>query len=678
MLAAMTRWAVTGLASAFVVAVVVVPPVSGRQVVGGVAPPVSGQPQRDVTPPPANRRVPVGTATITGTITAADSGRPVRGVRVTVNGNTAPLSSLLTSPARAGGAAGPTVIPSARGGMTVIGSASQIQSGVGGMSASRTAITDAQGVFVIEHLPAGQYSISASRTSYLTTSYGQKRPAGPGSIIPVADGQKLNLTLQLIRGGVISGTVFNEDGEPMAQSQVQVWRLAMNNGMKRLQRSNGTSTDDRGAYRISGLQPGDYLVSATANNSDAMMADRMLADTALIEAAIASGAIQPPGAPGQPATVAIPVPQTAQNRLGFEGQPLGFVPVFHPANSEARNATMIHVAGGDEHRFIDIQVRPITASNIVGSVTNLPGQDLGVQLMLINEDSFIDTTNSARVEENGQFVFRNVSPGKYTILADVVPQPRPMVVNGVSTQRVGPLPPLEDSQKWWGRESVSVEGQGLVPVSITLRPGRSISGSVIFEMARPPDLTRQRITVSLQVAPDSVQTRYSQLPQAQVGPDGRFTINGVSPGRYQIRASGFMKSAFIDGKDTLDFPFDFTGESDVMNAQITLTDQISEIGGTLTDMLGKPGADETIIIASTDDRHWTPGSRRIAYTRARVDGQYVFRNLPAGTYMIAVVTDLDFGMQYDPELLKSIAASTSTRVTLGDGEKVVKDLRVSR
>jgi hypothetical protein len=230
----------------------------------------------------------------------------------------------------------------------------------------------------------------------------------------------------------------------------------------------------------------------------------------------------------------------------------------------------------------------------------------------------------------------------------------------------------------WGRESVTVEGQGIVPASITLRPGRSISGSVIFDMARPPDLTRQRMTVSLQMAPDSPQTRYSQLPQAQIGPDGRFSINGVSPGRYQIRASGFMKSAVIDGKDTLDFPFDLTGETDITNAALTVTDQISEIGGTLTDNLGKPGADETIIIASTDDRHWTPGSRRIAFTRARYDGQYVFRNLPSGSYMIAVVTDLDFGMQYDVELLKSIAATASTRVTIGDGEKLVRDLRVSR
>lgn len=675
MLGAMTQGVALRLAGAFIVVVVVVPPVSGRQVVGGVPPAASGQPQRDPQAQPANRRVPVGTSVIKGTVTAADTGRPVRGVRVTVNGNTSPLTSLLTPPARAGGAG---TAPLGRGGLVAPTRGESFQVS-GSMNASRTALTDAQGMFVIDHLPAGQYSISASRTTYLTTSYGQKRPAGPGSTMAVTEGQTVAVSLQMVRGGVISGTVFSEDGEPMAQTQVQVWRLAMNNGIKRLQRSNGASTDDRGAYRISGLQPGDYLVSATANNSDQMMADRMLADTSLIEQAIASGAIQPPATAGQPSTVMIPVPQAAQNR-GFDGQPPGYVPVFHPASTDARNATMLRVVGGDEHRFIDIQVRPVQATNIVGTVTNPIGEDLAIQVMLMNDDPYVDTTSGAQIgseQQSNQFIFRNVAPGKYTIHAEVIPS-RTKMVNGIRTTIQGALPPLEDSQKLWGRDSVTVDGQGIVTSSITLRPGKSISGSVIFDMARPPDLTRQRMTVSLQVAPDSPQPRYSQLPQAQVGPDGRFTINGVSPGRYQIRASGFMKSAVVDGKDSLDFPFDFSGEADVTNAVLTVTDQISEIGGTLTDTLGKPRADETIIIASTDDRHWTPGSRRIAYTRARYDGQYVVRNLPSGSYMIAVVTDLDFGMQYDPELLKSIAATASTRVTIEDGEKVVRDLRVSR
>ena len=625
----------------------------------------AGQAQRDQLAQPSVRRVPVGTSVIAGTVTAADTGRPLRGVRVTVNGVT-PLAS------RTGGPGLTPAVPAGRG------SAPQVSSS-GPLNASRIAVTDAQGGFVIEHLPAGQYSISASRNSFLTTNYGQKRPTGPGTTVLLGEGQKLTLTMQLLRGGVIAGTVFGEDGDPVAQTQVQVWRFAMNNGIKRLQRAGGGGTDDRGAFRISGLQPGDYFVSATVNNSDAMMAERMLADTALIEQAIAAGAIQAGAAPGLPATVAIPIPQPPQNRVpGFDNSPPGYVPVFHPSTIDPRNATMIRVAGGDEHRFADIQVRLAQASNIVGSVTNPPGPDLGVQVFLSNDDAFLDSPTSTRADANGQFVFRNIPPGKYTMLAEVISSPQPTIVNGVSTQRVGPPPPLQDSQRMWGRDAVTVDGQPAVSATITLRPGKSISGVVNFEMAKPPDLTRSRMAVTLQFAPDMAQTRYGPLPTAVVGPDGRFTLNGVSPGRYQIRGPGFTKSSIIEGRDTLDFPLDFTGDADVTNAVLTVTDQLTEIVGTLTDGAGKPVADESVVIAATDERYWTPGSRRITFTRTRADGQYVFRNLPPGSYVLAVVGDLEFGMQYDLEFLRSLAASGSTRVTLADGEKLQRDLRVAR
>ena len=669
-------------------------PVVGQAAPQVTALPTQRDPQRDPVPQPAVRRVPVGTAVITGTVTAADTGRPLRGVRVSVNGNTAPLQSV--SSRMGGPGTTPTVsvstvttaVPTGRGGAPTMigwGEAQGVLGGMGSLNASRTTLTDAQGAFVIEHLPAGQYSVSASRNTFLTTQYGQKKPAGPGTTVLLNDGQKLTLNLQLFRGGVIAGTVFGEDGDPLVQTQVQVWRFTMNSGVKRLQRSNSTTTDDRGAYRLSGLQPGEYLVSATVNNSDAIMADRMLADTALIEQAIAAGAIQAGAAPGLPATVAIPVPQPSQNRT-IENFPPGYVPAFHPNTIEPRNATTVRVAGGDEHRFIDIQVRVAQASNIVGTVTNPPGQDLGVQVFLMNDDPFMDAPNMARVEPNGQFVFRNVSPGKYTVLAEVISAPNrdswttteTVIVNGVSTQRPRPIPQLQDSQRMWGRDNVSVDGQAVVPSSVTLRPGKSISGMVIFDMARPPDLTRSWMMVSLQLAPDSAQMRFSQLPQGVIGPDGRFTISGVSPGRYQIRPPGPATSAIIDGKDTLDFPLDFTGDADVTNAVLTVTDKQTEIAGRLTDATGKPGADETVIIASTDDRYWTPGSRRIAYTRTRADGQYVFRNLPSGSYVIAVVNDLEFGMQYDVEFLRSLAAAGSTRVTLAEGEKLLRDLRVAR
>jgi hypothetical protein len=64
--------------------------------------------------------------------------------------------------------------------------------------------------------------------------------------------------------------------------------------------------------------------------------------------------------------------------------------------------------------------------------------------------------------------------------------------------------------------------------------------------------------------------------------------------------------------------------------------------------------------------------------RPAPDGRYTVRGLPAGTYIVAAVNDLDNGAQFDPEFLKSMAAASSMRVTLVEGSKVAQDLRVVR
>jgi protocatechuate 3,4-dioxygenase beta subunit len=648
--------------------------------VAAVAPLAAGAQQqtRDAPPQPAVRRVPVGTGVITGTITAADTGRPLRGVRVSINGTSGPAATRMGGP----GSAAPTL----PGGVTVtmtMGVAQgrgAVPSGTSGpvssMSSSRTAVTDAQGAFIFEHLPAGRYSVNASRNAFLTANYGQKKPGGPGSSLTLADGQKMAVTLQMTRGGVISGTVFGEDGEPVSNTQVTAWRYTMNSGIRRLQQAGGANTDDRGVYRLFGLQPGEYVVSSRPNQNDTMV-ERMQAETTLIAQAIASGGVQPSTTPGLPATVAIPVTPAQPGQPAPRVGPAGFVPVYHPSVFAARNATIVKVTGGDEHPFIDIQVQLAQASNIQGRVTNPPGPGLGVQLSLVNEDPLVESSMGAPVDANGQFAFMYVSPGKYTIMATVIASRTPTVVDGVMTQRVGPPAPLEDSQKWWGRESITVDGQSVVSPSVTLQPGRSISGQVIFDMARPPDLTRSKLMVSLQPAPGSQQAMFGPQPQALIGPDGRFTMQGVSPGRYQLRpGGGVLKSVMVNGEDALDFPFDVAGDTDISNVVATVTDQSSEITGTLTEGLGTPSPDFTLIAFAAEERFWTAGSRRIVSTRTGQGGQYMFRNLPPGAYLIAAVTELEQGTQYDPEFLRALTAAGATRVTVTDGGKLVQDLRI--
>ena len=131
----------------------------------------------------------------------------------------------------------------------------------------------------------------------------------------------------------------------------------------------------------------------------------------------------------------------------------------------------------------------------------------------------------------------------------------------------------------------------------------------------------------------------------------------------------------IAGQDTLDFPFEFTGDRDVTDAVVTVTDQVSELTGTLTDGAGKPAVDYGIIVVASDSRYWVPGSRRIVMQKPGFDGRYTIRALPPGSYQIAAVFDLEPGAQFDPEFLRTVIRA-SVPIAIGEGGKVTQDLRV--
>jgi hypothetical protein len=547
--------------------------------------------------------------------------------------------------------------------------------GVATSGVGRSIATDASGQFSFPRLPAGQYQLSISHNQFLQLNYGQRRPGGQGAYIALTEGQQLTVKAAMQRGGVISGTVLSPEGEPMQGVQVRGWRYVRTNGFKRLQGQGYAQTDDRGRYRMFSLQPGDYLISATPTPD---YTSSMNVQTEQTERAITTGQVLPPTIPGGPPTVSVPLPQPpTPGQMNIQPQ---YLPTFSPSSPAAAGAELVTVAAGEERMSVDVVTRLIQATTVQVEITTQLETGVSVQLQLINDDPTAESTElgSMRPDPNGRVMFRSVRPGKYTVMAQTVAEsPRMTIVNGAEVMPQQ-MPVLKDEQKLFGRAAVSVDGDPLTQVSLSLQPARKVSGLVVFEMKQPPDLSRARVNVSMSVAP-SPQTVYSSgpAPQAQVEPDGRFTLVGVMPGKYLIRASGagVLRSAMSGGQDTLDFALDVPVDRDVTSLLLTMTDASSELSGSLADATGKPTPDYTIVVASADSRYWLPGSRRIVMTRPGPDGRYTVRGLPAGQYFLAALIDPEQGMQYDPEFLKEIAGAAIT-ITINDGAKTTQDVRV--
>ncbi len=178
---------------------------------------------------PRSQRIDPLTSSISGRVTTADTGSPVRGAEVRLS----------------------------------------IDGGI-----RRLVTTNGEGRFEIRNLPAGEYRLTVSKTGFITLEYGQQRPFETASTITIGEGQSATGNVALLRGGAIFGRVLDEFGDPSVGTRVQVLRNRAEDGGRRLIPVGvADQTDDTGAFRIYGLPPGEYFIAASTGLIDAIKRD---------------------------------------------------------------------------------------------------------------------------------------------------------------------------------------------------------------------------------------------------------------------------------------------------------------------------------------------------------------------------------------------------------------------
>ncbi|MCR4376009.1 MAG: carboxypeptidase regulatory-like domain-containing protein [Acidobacteria bacterium] len=521
---------------------------------------------------------------------------------------------------------------------------------------TRSALTDDSGVFSFPALPAGTYTLRASKTGHVNATFGQKAPGRAGTPIVLAQGQQLkDLSLEVPKGGVISGAIYDDKNRPSVSTAVRVMRWTMQSGERALVAAGTANTDDRGIYRVFGLTPGEYIVSATARNSA----------TTLINAQITST--------GQ---VIMPQVNMPMREASAAGPVLGYAAVYFPGTTQPGMARVVAVGASEEQLGVDFQLQRVPLSRVTGLTLAPAGVAVtNVQLRLIDRLAAGPGTPqmAARSTREGTFTFPAVPPGQYQLVATLsVAVPRPAGAGGLSSGST--------ARRLWAQADVQVDAGYAPSITLSLQDGMTVSGALAFDGAAPlpPQLNRVRLTL----APhgQAMTSRGLSAITAIAEANGRFTFTGVTPGQYRIRASGApgwtLKTAIADGRDALDYWVEVKPGENVANVSVGFGDTSTDLKGRLQSAFGQPTADYTVIIFPADPRYWVPLARRMRSTRPSTDGAFAFNGLPAGEYRLAAVTDVDAGAWYDPALLQELLPA-SVSVRLIDGQPVVQDLRVS-
>ena len=544
---------------------------------------------------------------------------------------------------------------------------------------SLSAVTDNEGRFAFSAVADGRYTLSARKAAHLTSSYGAKRPGRPGTTMILAEGQQLTgLRLILPPGGVITGVVRMPTGDPLTNTQVVAIPTAQLAAGGQTVNQQAFRTDDRGEFRIYGLAPGTYLVGALPSVGRGEIHQRSPAEFDQLTRTLAQRTpppSQPAGAPPAPPPPPMPL--------------VGFAPSYYPGTPIAANASMVTVRAGEVRDGIDILVSLVRVGTISGVVRTPDGRPTqNVQLSVIASGpplplSGAQSVRTNRPDKDGRFTLTNVAPGSYRITARA---------GGVTYSDDGTSVNIRgDQQTQWAVADVQVQGEDVEGVLLQLHHGLTFTGRMVATGNAPPPDTWKGASIRIQeprsggtpgVVMNGVAISGGAQRTANMIDDGTFEIIGVQPATYDIevilptalRSVWSVKSIMAGGRDVRDAPLTFD-QGSVSGVVITLTDQPTELAGTLSSTSGQAATDYYVVVFPADRALWHERSPRIRVLRPAADGGFNVRGLPPGAYRIAALTDVEENEWRTAAFLDSVL-DASIAVTVADGQITRQDIRI--
>jgi hypothetical protein len=499
-------------------------------VIGGTVGGLPQVPPRDPRAKPAT-----GTGSISGKVTAADTGVPMRRAAVSLNGP----------------------------------------------AGQRMTYTDADGRYQFTNLPPGTYTLVMSagmfRAAYQSLGYGVSRPGGPTSLrgrpIELAEGQRVeHIDVALPRSGVITGRVTDGDGLPA--SRVQVGALMLRLGSEPMQ-TVGAQTDDLGQFRLYGLAAGDYIVMANPSMGvQAMPTESDVEPTGF-------GPTYAPGtpsradaarirvAPGTEASIDIRLTETrvysitgtVMNSQGETGRSMSVMLMRSESNAPSSVGMSVATSGTFTLRNVPPgEYEVIARYSPPRQPGEAPGPDPNQEFAVVKVD--VATSNIdglALVTKPGATVTGEIvleDPLPEGIRTNVFAQPtdrRPFVSapmidlkgNTFTMRNVfGPLVVRGSvgGGPGWGLKAVLLNGKDITDVPSTFTASDSghlqvvftakapaLEGVVIDESGKP--MSDASVIVFGQ-DPSTWQARSSFLRTMRAITDGKYAINGLREGRY--------------------------------------------------------------------------------------------------------------------------------------------------
>lgn len=342
--------------------------------------------------------------------------------------------------------------------------------------------TDSTGHFQLNHILPGQYQLKVMSAGYVAMEYGQRKAGQPGAKLTVAPNSRvMPLEFKLIRAATITGRVNDNDGFPMADVPIQVYRAGYAaDGRRNLTPVMFTRTNDRGDYRLYWLTPDEYYVSASPS----------------------AGRQGPAFTPINPNLLA--------ERTGYPGW-------LYPGVPDLAHAIPIVLKAGETRDAVDFRFTQGTTVNVSGTVVDQKtGSGVLSQLAMIaagdvRSGGVLQSISDAA----GKFQFSGVASGTYSISA-----------SSDSGNRA--------------TKTIDVRDKDLTNLTLLLETGFSIKGQVHLSPDDPP-MSLPQFSVGL-ISGGGTQIQSDGTFEIKNVRSGNYTVYSFLPAGLYIQSVRFGRS----------------------------------------------------------------------------------------------------------------------------------------
>lgn len=440
--------------------------------------------------------------------------------------------------------------------------------------------TDAEGRFQLTGLPAGRFYVMAFAPAFY--SEGDSGRYNGGKTVTLVEGESVDdLTLALRRGGVITGRITGATGRPLIQEGLHLYRRNPQSGQleEREYGYRNMRTDDRGVYRIYGLPPGRYVVSA--------------------------------GTPVRDDSVRM-----------SQGSSY-YTQTFYPGVSDEAKAADIEVTEGGEATNIDIALGRAEKTysvrlRIVAAETGKPiaGMRCGYGHIDPENKYMRDSAIGAESNPKGECLIEGVLPGKYVALV---------------------MPSNDAGQNYtYDPASFEITDTDVQDIELKLRQGASISGTISLEGVSSQEAATylRDLFIGVSVPTSIGMPRFSR---PQINTDGSFRINSLPPGKARIVINGYPRRNMTllrverDGVDQTE-GLDLAAGESITGVRLTVGVGTGVIRGELKIAGGNLPAGTRFLVRARRVGDTNPQNQYHAECDMR--GRFVFEGMVPGDYEI--------------------------------------------